>query len=152
MRCLLLSLSWFLALPLAAQSVTHHCAGVAEAVARLACYDKEFPPSPEVIAAATEMAQAEFGLNKSRDPLRNPGQTIEQADPERIESRVAKVDHGAGGQRVFRLENGQVWALTESRSGGQVQAGDTVQVRKGLFNGYVLVTPHGVSLRVRRVR
>ncbi|TWT21165.1 hypothetical protein FQY83_07315 [Luteimonas marina] len=140
-----------LALPAAAQQPTHACASEAQAAARLACYDKAFPPPPEVIEAATEQAQADFGLNKPRDPLLNPGQTVEQADPERIESRVAKVDH-YNGQRVFRLENGQVWTQAESRGSGHVQAGEVVQVRKGLLGTYMLIMPNGVALRVRRTR
>lgn len=150
MRCLLLSLLGLFAPPLAAQQASHACASVAEPAARLACYDKTFPPPPEVIEAATEKAQADFGLNKPRDPLRNPGQSVEQADPGRIESRVTKVDHG--GQRSFHLENGQIWTQADSISSGHMQAGDTVQVRKGILGGYLLVMPNGVALRVRRTR
>ncbi len=152
MRCLVLSFFWLFAQPLAAQQITHACSSVAQPAARLACYDKAFPPPPEVIEAATEKAQAGFGLNQPREPLRNPGQTVEQVDPERIESQVMKVDHGRDGQRIFTLENGQVWTQTESRSSGHVQAGDAVQVRKALMGGYHLVMPNGVVVRVRRVR
>ncbi|MCD9027519.1 type VI secretion protein [Luteimonas sp. BDR2-5] len=152
MRRLSLLLLWWFALPLAAQQASHGCASVAEPAARLACYDEAFPPPPEVIEAATERAQADFGLNTPRGSLRNPGQTVEQADPERIESRVVRVDHDRGGQRSFALENGQVWAQTESRSGGHVQSGDVVQLRKGTLGSYQLVMPNGVVLRVRRVR
>ncbi|MDH5822826.1 hypothetical protein QFW77_07435 [Luteimonas sp. RD2P54] len=152
MRYLVLSLLVLFAQPLAAQQTTHACTGVVEPAARLACYDHAFPPPPDVLQAATDKAQADFGLDQPRDPLLNPGQTMEQADPERIESRVAKVDHGRDGQRVLTLENGQVWAQTESRSSGHVQPGDVVQVRKAVFGGYRLVMPNGVVVRVRRTR
>lgn len=152
MRILLLPLLWLFVPPAAAQQTSHACAGVAEAAARLACYDNEFPPAPEVIAAATEKSQADFGLAKPRGSLRNPDQTVEQADPERIESRLTKVVHGGGGQRTFHLENGQVWTQTESRSSGHVQTGDGVQVRKAMLGGYQLVMPSGVAVRVRRTR
>lgn len=151
MRCLLPMFLWLLALPVAAQQASHACANVGEPAARLACYDQAFPPPPEVIEAATEQAQADFGFNKPRDTLLNPGQAVEQADPERIESRVAKVAHN-NGQRVFTLENGQVWTQAESRSSGHVQAGEVVQVRKGMLGTYMLVMPNGVTLRVRRTR
>lgn len=153
MRCLLFPLLYSFALPLAAQQPTHACAGVAEAAARLACYDEAFPPPPAVIEAATAKAQADFGLEKRRgEALRNPGQTVDQAEPERIQGRVTRVDHGSGGQRTFHLENGQAWALAEARSIGQVREGDVVQVRKAMLSGYTLVAPNGVTLRVRRVR
>lgn len=152
MRSFLFLLMSLFALPLAAQTPTHACAGVVDPAARLACYDKAFPPPPEVIEAAVEKAQADFGLEKPGDPLLGPGQTVEQADPERIESRVARVDYGSSGQRVFALENGQVWTQTEARSSGHLQPGELVQVRKAILGGYHLVMPNGVSLRVRRTR
>lgn len=138
------------ALPAAAQPASHACATVADATARLACYDKAFPPPPEVIEEANEIAKASFGLDQPRDALRNPGATDAQADPERIESRIAEVDYGA--QRRFTLDNGQVWMQTDARSGGHVRPGDVVQVRKAILGGYTLVMPNGVTLRVRRTR
>lgn len=150
MRRALLSLVCLIALPLAAQQSTHDCANVPDPAARLACYDKAFPPPREVVEAAEEKARADFGLSPSRDSLRNPGQTAEQADPERIESRVIKVDHG--GARSFHLENGQVWTQTDGRSLGHAQAGDVVQVRKAILSGYQLIMPNGISVRVRRTR
>lgn len=153
MHRLLLPILWFAAPPLLAQEANHACASVGEPAARLACYDKAFPPPPEVIEAAAAKAQADFGLGESRgSSLRNPGQTAEQAEPERIESRVVKVDYVGSAQRSFTLENGQVWTQTESRSGGHVQAGATVQVRKVILGGYQLILPNGVALRVRRTR
>lgn len=152
MRCLPSVFLCFLALPLAAQPGSHPCASVVGASARLACYDRAFPPPPEVIEAAAEKAQADFGLDRPGNELLDPGQTAGQADPERIESRVVKVDQVGGGQRRFSLENGQDWTQTDSRSGGHVQAGDVVQVRKAIFAGYHLVMPNGVIVRVRRTR
>ena len=152
MRSLLLLPLVLLSLPLSAQQPTHGCAGVAEPAARLACYDEAFPPLPEAIEAATARARADFGLDRQPDPLRNPGQSAQQADPERIESRVVKVDHDGATQSGFHLENGQVWVRAQSGSSGRVQAGDSVQVRKGLMGSYQLVTPNGVTFRVRRIR
>ncbi|MFT3754581.1 MAG: hypothetical protein QM769_01320 [Pseudoxanthomonas sp.] len=152
MRILPILLSCLLASPLAAQQASHACASVADPAARLACYDKAFPPPPEINAMATEKAQADFGWDKPQEPLRNPGQTHEQAAPDRIESRVSNVNSGPGGQRSFTLENGQIWTQAESRSSGFVKAGDVVQVRKGVMNGFQLVMPNGVSVRVRRTR
>lgn len=130
----------------------HPCAAIASPLDRLACYDKAFPPPLHVIEAAAKRAQADFGLKDSRESMRNPGQEAAQADPESINSRVAKVDYGRNGQRSIELENGQVWTLTEAGSSGHVRTGDDVQVRKGMLAGYVLVTPGGVTLRVRRLR
>ena len=135
-----------LVLPAAAQPASHECAVVPDPAARLACYDRAFPPPPETVQAATEKAQAEFGLDAAEQE-----RSLAQQQPERIESPVAKVDQGSRG-RVFILENGQVWAQTETRTVGHVRPGDVVQVRKAILGGYTLVMPNGVSVRVRRTR
>lgn len=152
MRCVLPVFLWLFALPLAAQPAGHPCANVVDPAARLACYDEAFPLPQEVIEAAVAKAQADFGLDGQDEPLLSPGQSAEQANPERIESRVVKVDDGRGMERIVTLENGQVWSQTGARSSGHLQAGDVVQVRKATLGGYHLVMPNGVSVRVRRTR
>ncbi|MET0329769.1 MAG: hypothetical protein ABW163_13520 [Luteimonas sp.] len=152
MRYFLPSLLLLLASPVTAQQNSHHCATVPEAAARLLCYDRAYPPSPEVLEAATARARADFGLSTPRDPLRNAGQAGGEEAPERIESRVIKVDYGRGGQRNFTLENGQVWMQTEARSSGHVRVDERVEVRTGIMGGYQLITAAGVALRVRRAR
>lgn len=151
MRRFSISLLCACSLPLAAQPAAHPCALVAASAERLACYDEAFPPPPEVHEAANKQARADFGLDTPRESTRDPGRAVEDADPDRIESTVVKVDHGRDG-RSFRLENGQVWTQTDARSGGQVQAGDTVRVSRAILAGYQLLTPNGVVLRVRRTR
>jgi len=152
MRWMALSIMWLLALPLAAREATHPCAQVAGSAARLACYDAAFPLSAEVREAEAQQVQAAFGLNTPRAPMRGVESRIEQTDLDGFEGRVIKVDHGPGGVRSFRFENGQIWTQTEARSTGHVQDGQTVQLRKGVLGSYQLVTPSGVVLRVRRTR
>ncbi len=62
-----------------------------------------------------------------------------------------QVDYGGGRRRIV-LDNGQAWMLAESASAGPLRQGDDVRIRKGLMGGYLLTTPAGVSLRVRRTR
>lgn len=138
--------------PLVAAEASHPCAPVVDPAARLACYDKAFPPPAAVYEAAAEKAVEEFGLETKPEKFANPGQSRGEVDPDRIEARVSKVEYGRGGSRTFRLENGQAWQLTEASSGGHVAEGDSVIVRKGFVGSYQLVTPSGVMLRVRRVR
>lgn len=131
---------------------SHPCAVVPGAAERLACYDKAFPPPPEVHAAAARQAERDFGLERKPVVVLNPGQTPADADPDRIEARVASVDHGRAGRRAIALENGQVWTLVEPTSSGPLRPGDTVTMRKGLLGSFLLTTPSGVTLRVRRTR
>lgn len=130
----------------AAQPASHECAVVPDASARLACYDHAFPPPVETLQAASEKAQADFGLDAAEQ-----GPSLGPPQPERIQGAVAKVDQGRG-VRVFTLDNGQVWTQTDPRTVGHVSPGDVVQVRKAILGGYTLVMPNGVSVRVRRTR
>lgn len=130
---------------------SHPCSKVVEPVERLSCYDKAFPPPPAVHEAMAGKAVRDFGLDKQAAPVRNSG-SVESVDPDRIESKVIKVVYGPGGGRTVTLDNGQVWALTESTSRGHMTEGERVSVRKGALGSFMLVTQAGVGLRVRRVR
>lgn len=131
---------------------THPCAAVAVPAERLACYDKAFPPAPEVAEAALRRARDDFGLDPPAEPLSNPGQQPDALAPDRVEARVASVEHGNGGRRTILLEGGQAWTVVEATSSGPLRQGDVVVVRKGLMGGFLLTTPGGVTLRVRRTR
>lgn len=131
---------------------THACAGIASPTERLACYDTAFPPlsDPEALARAKEKAVAEFGLSQDQLRERDPN-AARNVDPSRIEGTVAALSQRADGVRVVTLDNGQVWVLTEVTSKGPLYVGDQVKVRKAALGTYMLVTPGGVPLRVRRM-
>jgi len=134
-----------------AQEPSHACAGVAEPTERLACYDAAFPPlsDPEALARAREKAVAEFGL--STDQLRERDPSRGRDEPSRIEAAVAGLGQRADGLRVVTLDNGQVWVLTKVTSKGPLNVGDRVKIRAAALGTYMLVTPGGVPLRVRRM-
>jgi hypothetical protein len=140
------------AAPLAAQQPGHACAMRSDPTARLACYDRAFPPPPEVREAARQQAEAGFGLEPAKVGQDGSEPVAGAKDADSMQARVERVDYHGGGLRVFVLGNGQSWIQTDSRGTGHVQPGDQVQVRKGLVGGYLLVMPNGVSLRVKRTR
>jgi len=135
----------------AAPPPAHPCAVTPQPADRLACYDRAFPPPAEVNTAAAAQAVQAFGLGNAPTPLRNPGQSTEDANPEQIEGRVAQVRQAASGPRVVELENGQKWTI-DTGSAASIQPGDLVQLRKGALGSYLLRTAGGISLRARRVR
>lgn len=139
------SMAW-----LPAAAATHPCAATLLPAERLACYDAAFPPTGDVQAAAREQAARAFGQKEPGPALRNPGQPAADVDPDRIEARVARVDHGPGG-RLVELANGQSWRVLDGSSQGHLAEGDLITVRKAALGGYQLVTAAGVGLRVRRV-
>ena len=131
---------------------SHACARVVGAAARLACYDQAFPPPPEVHEETARRARQAFGMAPAQARAAAPDRVAAQAEPDRIEDRVAAVDYGSGGRRRISLENGQSWDVVDTTSSGPVRRGDQVLVRKGLLGAFLLTTPAGVSLRVRRTR
>lgn len=126
------------------------CAAVASPAERLACYDRVFPPA---IGAETlaEQARADFGLTREESTARNPG-LAPPSGPDSIRATVANVAERSRGSRVITLDNGQVWAQTDASSLGSVEAGDSVELKRGSFSSYRLMTEGGVPLKVRRVR
>ncbi|WP_129136828.1 hypothetical protein [Luteimonas sp. YGD11-2] len=128
----------------------HPCAATVDPTQRLACYDRAFPPPPAVREAAAARAVDAFGLPRAATPLRGPGASAGDGDPDAIEARVTAVEH-AGGRRTVLLANGQRWSV-EGGVAGPLAAGDLVTIRKGALGSHMLRTPGGVSLRARRVR
>jgi hypothetical protein len=122
---------------------SHPCAAVTDSVERLACYDKSFPPGPLAAAALMESSRQNFGLTEKKQDA-NVAQQIDAA--------LVAVTYAKGGQRIFELDNGQVWRETEANRMGTVKKGDKIIVRKGALSSFLLITPSDVSLRVKRVK
>jgi hypothetical protein len=94
---------------------------------------------------------AEFGLSESQKRAQNPERAKDVA-PDSITGNVAEVGRQPTGGLVVTLENGQVWAQSESLTKARVAPGDEVTIRKATLGSYMLVAPNKVSMRVRRVR
>lgn len=132
-------------------AATHACASVVEAVQRLACYDRAFPPTEETRAQMVSKARGEFGLD--RDAGRKQAalaQTVVEPQDD-IEGVLARLDYN-GSPRTFTLDNGQVWVQTDGVGSGNVKVGETVRIRKAMLGSYMLVMPSGMAVRVKRKR
>lgn len=127
-----------------AASSPQDCAAMADPQARLACYDRLFPPtaSPQEVA---RQAEKTFGMNVAKHGLAAEA-------PARIEATVRQVSGEPGDGRLFTLDNGQVWRQVEGGVLGRVRPGDRVTVKEAAFSSFLLITPSGVSIRVRRVQ
>lgn len=134
-----------------ADDASHRCASTPLPAQRLACYDAAFPPPPAVREVTAAQAVRDFGLTRPAVPLANPGQPVDEVDPDRITGRVTDVVHAGGGRRTVVLENGQRWSL-EPGTVGHIATGDTVELRKGALGAFLLRTQAGVSIRARRAR
>jgi hypothetical protein len=119
------------------------CQAVREAAARLACYDKLYPPgasgSPAPAASSTPAPNvaaqqpatdgaAYFGLPQRARP----------GDVDSIESTVAASFDGWGPNDKIRLQNGQVWEVIDGSSGALSTDARKVKVRRGALGSYFL--------------
>lgn len=161
-------------LPLAARGdgPLASCVDIADDAARLACYDRiagrpVSAPAPAAPAPATVPARsvappaavaavepaptkdpvAEFGLSQQAVKQRNPEGWVES-----ITGTVLGVTQNASDRYVVELDNGQVWAQSETNSYPTLKIGDSVSIRRGAVGSFVLTGPRSVSWRVRRLR
>lgn len=142
---------------------TKGCADIADDARRLECYDlaasdepaEEAPePAPASVPAtlveATEAegaspdARESFGLKEERKPG--------EQEPDQISARIAEIEMRRNGERLFTLDNGQVWAEDAPERSLRLDVGDTVTIKAGLFGSHRLFGSGNRSSRVDRVR
>jgi hypothetical protein len=128
---------------LAADAAVLRCRQLTEAAARLACYDaitvSAVAPKPEARAEKAAPA-AEFGRP-------SPAAAIAA-----IESSVGPEFEGWRPGARIRLENGQVWLITDDSTAWLDRGRRKVTVRRGALGVYYLdVEGTNQSPRVRRV-
>lgn len=129
------------------------CRSLADAAARLACYDAladgvAAARNGTAAGSATTAAAAQpptaraqqFGLDKPSDDL------------EFIESSIAGRFEGWGARSMFRLANGQIWQIADDSEAFAMLDNPRVRVRRGSLGSYYLEV-EGVrrAPRVRRV-
>lgn len=132
---------------------SHRCASVVDPSDRLVCYDAAFPPAANTKSepeAQRLKALEEFGLRKTELRSNEP-EHVRDITPELIEATIASVSSRPTGERVVRLDSGQVWMLTEVTTKGHLKSGDRVAIRRAALGSFMLVTPSRISLRARRI-
>ena len=117
------------------------CPSIADPTARLACYDAAMPPaigrpaiatapqapSPAAAPAAAIATKSEaFGL--PQEPATIAAQSIQ--------STTGATFYGWGPKERIRLQNGQVWEVTDGSSGTLSSPNTKVTVRKGALGGF----------------
>lgn len=145
-RCfLLLALSVAAAPALAVTAADlERCRAIADAGARLACYDALSPSSPATVAApaaAPGTGAAQFGLEQ---------RATEGIDA--VESRIpGRFEGWSPGTRI-RLENGQVWQVVDGSRGVYWLDAPRVKVSRASFGTFMLeIEGARLAPRVRRV-
>jgi hypothetical protein len=127
------------------------CRGIAEATARLACYDAlpltatEGKGGPAAAKEANQPLTAEqFGLEEQLAP---------KSEVDAIESQIPGRFEGWQPNTRIRLANGQVWQVNDGSSGVHYIDNPKVRIRHGVFSAYYLeIEGTNRSPRVQRVQ
>lgn len=146
------SLVWLTAMVTAAGAVAAPsgdfgaCRPLADAAARLACYDAV---ADGLVAHKAEAPTQSFGL-PAETVLK---QVLPAAAPvDEIRAHVRAVRGGQSGRLVFDLDNGQVWEQLMATPDALVEAGQAVTVRSGALGSFQMTTASGRTYKVRRLR
>jgi hypothetical protein len=148
------------------------CAQVNDDAQRLACYDQlagramtgtevAVSPLPAAVAAPRAAAAAppvaavpvavdpvaDFGLSEQVKKQREPEQWVES-----VTARVTNVGMTAYDRYVITLDNGQVWAQSETSTRAILAPGDTVTIKRAAMGSFKLSGPRSVYWRVRRLQ
>jgi hypothetical protein len=161
---------------IATATTAAECRVIALDAARLACYDRLYPPSaatPAAPAAAsgsaraatppptsaapasvspattsTEAAVSQFGLSETKQRAALGAAAL----PKSISGSIKSLQQGPAGRWIAQLDNGQFWQSTEVDAAGTPQVGDRVTIRRGALGSYLLATSDHLSTHVRRVK
>lgn len=142
-----------------------NCADIADDARRLECYDlassderaEEGPETartstPATLADSTDAevpsndAQESFGLQEEREAAE------QESEPDQISARITKIEMRRNGERLFTLDNGQVWVEDAPKPSLRLDVGDTVTIKAGLFGSHRLFGSGKRSSGVDRVR
>jgi hypothetical protein len=133
------------------------CKAVADATARLACYDRTVDSMATatsnrdlVIADRSTMKEARRGLFGLGLPKLKLFGGDESEDVTEIESTIAGFRSASDGFLVFTLADGARWKQTDGKS-QYPKAGDKIRIRKAALGSFMANINDKVGFRVIRV-
>jgi hypothetical protein len=142
------------------------CRAMADAAARLACYDA-LPLAPVAAAAPVSAAQAAVAAAApvaaaTAGPAAPAVTTAAAAsfgverrpaqDEQQVTSRYAGAFEGWSANSRIRLANGQVWQVTDGSTAALYLRDPLITVKRGFLGGFVLeVEGSNQTARVKRV-
>lgn len=150
-RCAYRSLVLFLAaacLPALAgtenlDETLRRCAKEGDPAQRLACFDAIVSTLPQVEADR-------FGMTADIERKREPA-AVRQAKAEVLTGKISALRQAPHGERIFTLDNRQVWIEAEARPSIQFAAGEEVHIEHGAMSSLWLVADKHREVRVKRL-
>ena len=147
---------------LGALRATVSCKSMADAQARLACFDARVPDLEKILAregvvildrkAIEDAQKSAFGKAKAPIPGVNDdsGHAAPAQEINAVEGRIQSVRQMADGKWVFTLEDGARWVQTEYTSFRTPKPGDMMRIRKAALGSFMANINNGRAIRVRR--
>jgi hypothetical protein len=142
------------------------CRALAEAAARLECFDRESAKLAAPAAAATPSAAAaagtvaptpltpeqKFGLDAKAVTAKEAEAGHPRAELDEVGAKLTALNALADGRVVYTLDNGQVWRSLSPGPDVLLAVGDSVRITRGVLGSYSLVLKSGRTVKVMRVR
>lgn len=134
------------------------CASESDDRRRLSCYDREIAQLVGSERAESSRAQDvptpaadEFGYRGKVAREELDRKAAQEDMNERMDATITEVSSRPRGELVITLDNGQIWEQKTANSKIKLEAGDEIEIKKGAFGSFMLVTPSGRGTRVSRV-
>lgn len=138
------------------------CRTIAAPEERLACYDREVAALDAAEARKDVVVVDREQLRKTRRTLFGltlPNLSIfgddspDEEGVQRIETTIKSVDRRPRGKWIFQVEDGALWAQTDSRELPiDPEPGDKIAIRKAAMGSYLANINGQIAIRVERVR
>lgn len=144
------------------------CRGVADATARLACFDREIdglaPPAKGQQTAAASAPAAKPDAQRSaldlatQDDIRGKAARRPQVNadgtpaPKTFDAKIVSVSVTKNDRWRFALSDGTAWETSEPSNSVRPNVNGTVRLQRAAFGSYFATFDGGRSLRCHRVK
>lgn len=136
------------------------CTQVADATARLSCFDLRAAaltaagPIAAIPAPAKKLTpEQKIGLTRDKvDALETAPGIPPEPQLKNIDAAIKSVSRDANNRQVFVLDNGQVWHQSQRDPAFSAKPGQTVHISAGALGSFFLATNPHTATRVTRVR
>ena len=118
------------------------CAKESDPAQRLACFDA-------IVSALPQLEADRFGMTADIERKRNP-EAVPQAKHEVLTGKISALRQAPHGERIFTLDNRQVWIEAETRPNLQFAVGEEVHIEHGAMSSLWLVADQHRKVRVER--
>ncbi len=128
------------------------CYRIADASARVACFDHEMQRRHAAAATYQKRAEDNVGLEGKglHEKLKEEGIAVEPVKP--IVATITRLLPRSDNEYAFELDNGQTWEQSETKPGLYVKPHDSVTIKPGVLGAFYMTTSRSQRFRVHRIR